>query len=368
MDRDPFHIVGYRGYGAGNRALVLARAMQDEGIAAPDPAASRWRNLIHALKRLESDPLPFAALRARVAGAELTLRADDEGFVRSWVELPSPLAPGGWQPVELELAHPELPAAPGRAELLVPAPRSRFGVVSDMDDTVLQSQVTDFVRAAGTVLLENARTRLPFPGVAAFYRALAAGAEGSPGNPIFYVSNSPWNLYDVIADFLAAQQIPLGPLLLRDWDLGLGLRRQPPHKPVAIAEILETYPDLPFILVGDSGQEDPEIYGAVVRDYPGRIPAVYIRKVRRHPEREAAIRRLAEEVVAAGSALVLADDTLTAARHAAEHGWISAAALDEIGGEKREDEGTAAGKAPAPGTEERSDSPPRVVEHPGDLP
>jgi phosphatidate phosphatase APP1 len=366
VDRDPYHVVGYRGYGAEGRALVLGRAMQDEGLGDPDPAASRWRNLMHALKRLESDPLPFATVRARVAGFEAELRADDEGFVRAWVDLPAALPPGGWHRVDLELRHPERPASPGAGEILTRGPASRFGVISDMDDTVLQSQVTDFIRAARTVLLENARTRLPFPGVAAFYRALAAGA-GAEANPIFYVSNSPWNLYDLITDFLDVQQIPVGPVLLRDLDLGLRLRRRPPHKPGTIAEVLETYPRVPFILVGDSGQEDPEIYSRIVRDHPGRILAVYIRNVRPHPERVAAVRRLAEEVVAAGSSLILADDTLAAARHAAEHGWIDPAALGEIAGEKRDDEGASSAKLPAPGTE-AGPAPTVVVEQPGDLP
>ncbi|HUF35967.1 MAG TPA: phosphatase domain-containing protein [Gemmatimonadales bacterium] len=337
VDRDPYHVKGYRGYGTGGRALLLGRAMEDEGIGLPDPAASRWRNLVHALKRLESDPLPYAAVRARLAGFETELRADDEGFVRAWITLPTPLPGGGWHPVELELRDPERPSAPGTGQVLSPGPAVRFGVVSDIDDTVLQSRVTEFIRAVRSVLLENARTRLPFPGVAAFYRALAA-AGGADPNPIFYVSNSPWNLYDVIADFLETQEIPAGPLLLRDLDLGFGHRHKPPHKPGTIAEILETYPALPFILVGDSGQEDPEIYRAIVHDYPGRILAVYIRNVRPHPERVSAIRRLAEEVVAAGSALVLADDTLAAARHAADHGWLDPAALAGIGAEKRADE------------------------------
>ena len=367
VDRDPYHVVGYRGYAAGGRALVLGRAMQDEGLGDPDPGSSRWRNLLHALKRLESDPLPFATVRVRVPGFETDLRADDEGFLRAWVELPHPLPPGGWHRVDLELHQPGRPPAPGTAEVLTRAPASRFGVVSDMDDTVLQSQVTDFIRAARTMLLENARTRLPFPGVAAFYRALAAGAGGTEANPIFYVSNSPWNLYDLITDFLAIQEIPVGPVLLRDWDLGLRLRRPPPHKRGAIAEILETYPRLPFILVGDSGQEDPEIYSAIVRDFPGRILAVYIRNVRPHPERVAAVRQLAEDVVAAGSTLVLADDTLAAARHAAEHGWIDAAGLGAVGGEKRDDEGATAAKLPAPGTEE-GPAPTVVVENETDLP
>jgi phosphatidate phosphatase APP1 len=348
VDSDPYCIVGYRGYGTAERALVLGRVLEDEGHLPPNPSHSALRNLIDAIKRIESDPLPLVPVRARHGEAHHEIVADDEGFLRAWLPTPSVSAPG-WHQVDLALAEGAAVAArPGVAEVLVPSPGARFGVISDMDDTVLQSEVTRLVRAARLALLENARTRLPFPGVAAFYRALRDGNDGEP-NPVFYVSKSPWNLYEVIADFLTIQELPPGPLLLRDWDLGLPGRQKQEHKTAVIGEILATYPELPFILIGDSGQKDPEIYRALLHDHPGRIPAIYIRNVTPRAARTAAIRKLADEVKEAGSALVLADDTLAAARHAADHGWIDSGRLEEIAGDKRADEGSAGGKVPPPG-------------------
>ncbi|MEO7136677.1 MAG: phosphatase domain-containing protein, partial [Gemmatimonadales bacterium] len=360
LDRDPYHIVGYRGYAANGRALLLARVLQNEGLLDPDPSHSKLRNLVAMLKRLESDPLPFARVVAGLPGGDRELIADDEGFIRSWVDLET--APRrGWGSIRLDLANSDGIPGVGEALYLTPPDSAAYGVISDMDDTILQSHVTDFIRAARMVLLENARTRLPFPGVAAFYRALEKGGTGGEGNPIFYVSSSPWNLYDVIEDFLEAQQIPAGPLLLRDWDLGPAVLRNAGHKDGVIREILATYPSLPFILVGDSGQEDPEIYADIVASHPGRVLAVYIRSVRKNPEDSTVIRDLAERVSQAGSTLVLADDTLAAARHAAAHGWIRDEALDEIGEEKRADEGGGA-KAPAPGVDEVPAAPTVVVD------
>ncbi|GLC24521.1 App1 family protein [Roseisolibacter agri] len=334
----PHHVVGYRGYGTGNTALVQARALRRRAFSKADAALPRWRNLLDALRRIRSDPLPHAQVTARLAGTAHALRADDEGFVHRWVTLPQPLAPGAWHPVQFALAENAAPGDPdarATAHVLVPPANARFGVISDMDDTVLQSDVTSFLSAARMVLLENARTRLPFPGVAAFYRALQAAVPGGvggdgAGNPIFYVSSSPWNLYDVIADFLDAQTIPAGPLLLRDWDLGPSLRSNRGHKLARIREVFATYPQLPFLLVGDSTQEDPEIYGTLAREYPGRVLAIYIRDVHRDAARRTAIQALAADVQATGAALVLADDTLAAARHAAAHGWIAPAAVDAV--------------------------------------
>jgi phosphatidate phosphatase APP1 len=357
MGRDPYHIVGYRGYAANGRVLLLGRVLQDEGLDEPEPSHSKLRNLVAMLKRLESDPLPFARVRARLPGGDQELIADDEGFIRQWAALGMPSEPG-WGSIPLELDGPSADASSaGRALYLTPPASAAFGVISDMDDTVLQSHVTHFIRAARMVLLENARTRLPFPGVAAFYRALEEGRNGGEGNPIFYVSSSPWNLYDVIEEFLEAQQIPVGPLLLRDWDLGLSVLRNATYKTGAIHEILATYPSLPFILVGDSGQEDPEIYADIVATHPGRILAAYIRSVRQDPEGSPAIRHLVGRVSRAGSSLVLADDTLAAARH----GWIREEALNDIGEEKRDDEGSG-NKKPAPGVDETPAAPTLVVD------
>src|SRR3546814_8140010 len=84
--------------------------------------------------------------------------------------------------------------------------------------------------------------------------------------------------------------------------------------------MLELYDQFPFVLIGDSGQRDPEIYAQVVREHPGRVAAIYIRDVTRNPERDRGIGILAREVAAGGSTLVVAADSLEMARHAAEHG------------------------------------------------
>jgi phosphatidate phosphatase APP1 len=152
-------------------------------------------------------------------------------------------------------------------------------------------------------------------------------------NPVFYVSSSPWNLHDLLSEFLTVQKIPLGPLMLRDWGLtpGEGLPTgHGIHKLAQIRRVMDLFPALPFLLIGDSGQEDPEIYHRVVHDYPDRILAVYIRNVTPRPERVEAIRALAAEVEAAGSTLLLADDTEAAARHSCDAGWITPQALAEV--------------------------------------
>jgi len=100
VDRDPYHIAGYRGYGRDGRVLVLARVLQDEFLAAADAGHSKARNLLAMLKRLESDPLPFAKVRARLRDGDRELVADDEGFVREWLDT-EPGGADGWGSIRL---------------------------------------------------------------------------------------------------------------------------------------------------------------------------------------------------------------------------------------------------------------------------
>ncbi|HEU0052385.1 MAG TPA: phosphatase domain-containing protein, partial [Longimicrobium sp.] len=330
-------IEAYRGYGSPDRAYLRGRVLRNPPIPAAASHDSKWLNLASMLQRFESDEVPHARVLVRAPGGDVEVTADEEGYFECWLHPDPPLSTSHlWHTIELELLHPREEGEPSgaRASVLVPPPESAFGVISDLDDTVLRSDVTSTLRMMRTVFFENARTRMPYPGVAAFYRALEKGAGESPFNPIFYVSSSPWNFHDLLTEFLTVQKIPLGPLLLRDWGLskeGVAPGGNRSHKLEAIRRLLGIFPALPFILIGDSGQEDPEIYAEVVAENPDRIRAVYIRNVTPRPERLEAIRALAGEVEAAGSALLLCDDTLGAARHAAANGWIAESALDEIG-------------------------------------
>lgn len=332
----------YRGYGCPDRAYLKGRVLRGAPIPAAEEGHGVVMNIASMIQRFESDEVPGARVRIHYPGGPLTVTADEEGFFEAWIDPRPEFAHGAlWHTLQVELEQP--PAEPpvrAEAQLLIPPTESAFGVISDLDDTVIKTGATSLLRMARTTFLSNARTRVPFPGVAAFYRALQKGAGESPFNPVFYVSSSPWNLHDLLTEFLTLQKIPIGPLMLRDW--GVSAQESMPtghagHKLGAIRRIMDLFPALPFILIGDSGQEDPEIYHRVVHDYPDRILAVYIRNVTPRPDRVGAIRRLADEVEKAGSTLLLMDDTLAAARHAASRGWITEAALADVAADAREE-------------------------------
>src|SRR4051812_13480201 len=206
LDADPYEVLAYYGYGNAKSAYVHGRVLEVRNVSASTDSDSSLRNLLNTYRRAEADPLPFARVMVEYEKTCIAMTADDEGFFGGWIDLVEPVSgESEWNEYKVSLVEPVRPDVTTPTvdgEILVPPGSARFGVISDIDDTVIQSRVSNFLQAARTVMLGNARTRPPFPGVAAFYRALEQGGDGARLNPIFYVSSSPWNIHDIIADFM----------------------------------------------------------------------------------------------------------------------------------------------------------------------
>lgn len=323
-------IISYVGYGSRERFFVHGRVLRDTGVSPATEHDSPWHNLLNMYRRMESDEVPGAIVRADYGTVVQEAQCDEEGFFNLWLEPGTQgIDEGLWHSVDLRLISP--PAKDGApvkatAEVAVPPMGASFAVISDIDDTVIKTYATEWLRMARLTFLGNARTRLPFPGVAQFYLALQQAGPTAAANPLFYLSSSPWNLYDLLCDFFDLQGIPRAPMFLRDW--GVSKMEILPtdhsgHKLEVIEELMAFYGELPFILIGDSGQQDPEIYTEAVRRFGDRVLAVYIRDVSSETQRDESVRQLAREVEAAGSTLILAEDTATMAHHAAQQGWLS---------------------------------------------
>lgn len=380
----------YLGHGTTERLYLKGRVLKDKNITSAMEDDSIWTNLLNMYKRYQSSEIPGARVRATVGDAVAEAVTDEEGYF--YFELSPttwPQANEAWYDVELVLldypgkrrndAEPQEITATGK--VIVPPVNAAFGVVSDIDDTVLRTDVVDLLAMARNTFLMNSRTRLPFEGVAAFYQALRRG-DGSSINPIYYVSSSAWNLYDMLHDFFVVRNIPLGPFFLVDMGIDENKFIVPTHhehKVKAVQTLLDTHPDLPFILVGDSSQKDPEIYLEVIEHNPGRIHAVYIRDVT-SGGRDAQLVELIERARVHGVEMLAVEDTVAAAIHAADNGWISPDALPLISEDTFEDKQaptpleeavkpglqadqprtaqTTDNQQPAPFAEEMSDTPP----------
>ncbi|MBU2341585.1 MAG: DUF2183 domain-containing protein [Alphaproteobacteria bacterium] len=181
--------------------------------------------------------------------------------------------------------------------VLAPGRDAALGVISDIDDTIIETGITGSFRKIARnwrrVVMELPDDRLLVPGADVFYNALGGGAVLKTGeahtgdrlasthHPFFYVSSSPWNLFSYLVAFQKSRGLPLGPLMLRDWGLNretFGSGSHGAHKIAAIADIVETFESLQFALIGDDSQGDLVAFSEVVATHPGRVRAVFIRR------------------------------------------------------------------------------------------
>jgi phosphatidate phosphatase APP1 len=277
---EPWRIDTYRGMVDGKgRCQLRGRVLARPRGRGPSEKDDWWDNLRNAWRRFDSEPLAGVGLDVSFRGQATTVVTDAEGYYEAEFVLEKEPCTELWQLAEVQRSE-------GSKVFLQPVQcvpdKARFGLISDIDDTVLESHITSWRGAIEENLLRNARTRKPLEGVAKLYQALQKGRDDAPLNPVFYVSASPWNIYDLLVDFMTLNGIPDGPLLLRDIDLdraSLLNNAGPRSKLARIHEIIECYPGLSWVLVGDSGQIDAELYAQTVEKYAGRILAVYIRDI-----------------------------------------------------------------------------------------
>ena len=329
----PPKIMPYRGFGNQEQFHLLGRVLEQRKIGSPKEDAPWWDNLLAMYRRFAIYSFAGVRVQAEFQGQSLIATTDDEGrFTFHWPPQPG-LDPNQlWHEVRLTLLDQltvgeELVTA--TASVMTPAANSQFGVISDIDDTIIHTNATDVMQMIRIACMHNARTRTPLPGVAEFYRALEhRGVEGAPPNPFFYVSSSAWNLYDLLVDFLDLHELPRGPLMLRNMGTDPSHPVKSGHKLDRIREIMRAYPHLPFLLIGDAGQDDPQLYRQAVEDFPGRVKAIYIRSVTNRIH-DTKVHRIREDIERMGSEIVLVENTYAAVAHAVAAGFIQPEAVTD---------------------------------------
>lgn len=272
-------IVAYPGYRRDDYAFIRGRVLCGKDIEPGEDHHGAWRNFGNMAKRFLSVEIPHAELEVSWSGQKRMISTDRAGFFSAKLPIPEHDSPK----IRVRVLNPDV----GRpVEVNAPvcgsARKPNLVVVSDIDDTVILTWCWKFWRMIRVTLFGNAATRKPFAGVADWYRDLQQRSRGEEVvDPIFYVSSSPWNLYDFIEEFLTYNGIPVGPIFLRDVSSSSeqSIIDHHTHKTRAIEQLLEDYEGSEFLLVGDSGQKDPEIYRDLVRKNPGRIRGVCIRNV-----------------------------------------------------------------------------------------
>ena len=322
----------FRGHGTPTLLRVTGRVVEETGTRELGPSVGRLRNAVNTFRRMESDELPGVRLRVRACDVEVETTTDDEGFFA--VELACERVQAGWHQVDVEiLKSPSGHSGIRRTgEVLVVSEDCELGYISDLDDTVVQTGARNKVTHTRVLLVRDALEQEPFEGVADLYTLLVRGPDGRTPHPIFYLSRSSWGLYDLFVDFMQARGIPRGPTFLMDAAVieerstAVGHEH---HKLDVIAEILEAHPQLRVVLIGDSGQHDPETYLAAVRRWKSRIHAVWLRDVT-DEKRDAQVKRIVAEIQALGVPAIATDSSGDMAAQADRLGFIPIGAAASI--------------------------------------
>lgn len=338
-------LVPYRSWVTPSKAVVLGRAvLADVRLEEQLDRVPRMLRVAHErFWTLGAQPV---TVRVRWEGQAATVESDSGGFIDAAFPLPG-APPVATTRAELVLADgaskvSSISRAGGSTvpvEVFGLQPGAAFGVISDIDDTVLETELTNPWRRFLQLIYSQQRMRLPFDGIAALYQAFAQA-----NNPVFYVSNAPWNLYEHVVELLDQHEIPKGPVLLRDSRLTERLVRDPEtgqvrvHKQRALRRIVEEHPGLPFVLLGDSSRRDPLRYVEIAEAFPGQVAAIYIRRVRGLLARRGSLDDLVGRAERAGVELVVADDTVTMAKHARSRGFVPSEEVGRVREGKARDE------------------------------
>jgi len=298
-------IVAHTGYGSEEFGRVLGRVLlsrrgepsqrEDAGASVAQLRSAEeerrgWRAFITA-------PAMNVPVTVSLGRKRIHTRTDRSGYID--VKVKGHGLPAGW--AEATITSPD--AEPVQAAVLLVDADQRFGLISDIDDTVISTSLPRPMIAAWNTFVKSENARHVVSGMATMYRALL---ESHPGAPMVYVSTGAWNTAPTLTRFLRRHGYPAGPLLLTDWGpTNTGwFRSGQDHKRACLHRLANEFPGIRWVLVGDDGQHDPKIYGDFALQRPDRVGAIAIREL-----------TPSEQVLSHGIPVSLEEFTLARDRH-----------------------------------------------------
>ncbi|MEV4280969.1 App1 family protein [Actinoplanes xinjiangensis] len=260
------YITAYTGYGGSGWARVMARVL----LARPGTVRRR-REKVRGWRSFTTTPVSSALVRIELGDTVTEARTDRSGYLDVIVK--GDLNPG-WGCAKLSTEG----TVPIEAPIRVIDPGVKFGVISDIDDTVMVTTLPRPLLAAWNTFVLDEHARAAVPGMAVLYERLV---HANPGTPVVYLSTGAWNVAPTLTRFLSRHLYPAGPILLTDWGPtpDRWFRSGQEHKRKSLRRLAEEFPDVRWLLIGDDGQHDQEIYSEFAREYPQNVAAVAIRRL-----------------------------------------------------------------------------------------
>jgi len=260
-------IVPYASYGAPGWVRVLCRVV----LAKPDSPPDRWSIKVRGWRSFFSVPADEGVAIVTVGATESEVPIARGGIVDARV--PADLPPGRHTIAIRTAASQE-----ALADVFIVDPAERFGLVSDIDDTVMVTSLPRPFLAAWNTFVVDEHARRPVAGMAVLYDRIRRQHTNAP---VIYLSTGAWNVAPTLRRFLGRNLYPPGPLLLTDWgpthDRFFRSGRE--HKRESLRRLAAEFPHVRWLLVGDDGQHDEAIYGEFAREHPRNVAAVAIRQL-----------------------------------------------------------------------------------------
>ncbi len=261
-------VAAYPGYGGSDWIRVLGRVL----IVPPlkqrrggEYAAVRgWRSFA-------SVPVGYAQVTVTIDGVPHEVVADRGGVIDT--VLPGRL-PSGWQTVTMAVENGE----PVETRVFIVGAEVGFGVVCDVDDTVMVTALPRPLVAAWNSFVLDEHARQPVPGMAVLLERLV---RDHPGSPVIYLSTGAWNVAPTLVRFMRRHLFPPGALLLTDWGPthDRWFRSGRDHKSENLRRLAREFPHVKWMLIGDDGQHDDDLYTEFTSDFPDHVTAVAIRQL-----------------------------------------------------------------------------------------
>ena len=273
----------YRGYANDNGLIVFGHLFKSW---APDKYSIQQSGIRHTsaiLHKFRIEPLANQEIQLQFRDLKVSTKTMEDGYFRFNIPYQDKIE-SGWHDFEVtSQAENRDFHIIEKGELLKPFD-SRYGIISDIDDTFLISHSDNPLKKLYVMLSKNLENRKVFDDVVPHYQMLSKAGQGDHAfNSFFYVSSSEWNLYDFIDEFAQLHELPKAVIKLKKIKTGLrdfvrSGRGSHDHKFVKIKDIITFYPDLKYVLLGDDSQHDPYIYENIIKTFPLNIKAVYIRQ------------------------------------------------------------------------------------------
>ena len=280
----------YRGYTNGEELIVMGHVFKPTDRKDYDFQKKNLKNATSVIKMFTIKTQPNEDVYLDYNGRRIRTKTLDDGYFKFSIPLDETL-PFGWNSYQVSVFY-------NNKELVfkgsyVQPTKGEWGFISDIDDTFLVSHSSNFFKKLYVLLFRNLNNRKIFEDVVHHYEALSRAGRSGPDerNAFFYVSSSEWNLYRFITQFAVLHKLPKAVLLLKDIKTGIADfifsgRGDHNHKFEKIKHILEFYPKLKFVLLGDDTQADPYLYQNLCKIFPITVKAVYIRQTGARPKRK----------------------------------------------------------------------------------